>query len=77
MAKSTNLPTSLVNLMVSNAGWLSDGSIRTALLGNPRVSGAQLERVLRACSQNELRVLAEQSSLRLQVRAGAKRLIRR
>jgi len=77
MAKSPNLPTNLVNLMVSHAGWVSDSSIRTALLGNPRVSGAHLERVLRACSQNELRALAEQSSLRIQVRAGAKRLIRR
>lgn len=77
MAKSTSLPTNLVSLMVSNAGWLSDASIRSALLANPRVTGAHLERVLRACPQQELRVMAEQSSLRLQVRSGAKRLIRR
>lgn len=77
MAKSTSLPTGLVNLIVSNRGWLSDPAISQALLANPRVSGAQIERVLRALPQAEIQRVAEQTSVRMQVRQAAKRLIRR
>jgi hypothetical protein len=41
------------------------------------VSGAHLERVLRALPQAEIQRVAEQSSVRMQVRQAAKRLIRR
>ncbi len=77
MAKSTSLPTTLVNLIVANKGWLADSSIQAALLQNPRVSGAHLDRVLRALPQSELIRISEQNSQRMQVRTGAKRLIRR
>lgn len=77
MAKSGNLPTNLITLIVSNAGWLSDPNIRAALLQNPRVSGLHLERVLRAAPQAEIRTIAEQTSYRMQVRTAAKRLVRR
>jgi hypothetical protein len=77
MAKSGNLPTNLITLIVSNAGWLADSSIRSALLQNPRVSGTHLERLLRTASQAELRTIAEQTNVRMQVRSTAKRLIRR
>jgi hypothetical protein len=77
MAKSGNLPTGLVTLIVSNAGWLADPGIRNALLQNPRVSGLHLERLLRSMSQNDLAHLSENSGVRLQVRQSAKRLIRR
>jgi hypothetical protein len=77
MAKSTSLPTHLVNLIVSNRAWTSDPAVSQALLANPRVSGPHLERVLRGLPQAELIRLAESSSLRMQVRQAAKRLIRR
>lgn len=77
MAKSTSLPTGLVNLIVANRAWLADGAINQALLNNPRVSGAHLDRVLRALPQTEIQRVAELSSLRMQVRQAAKRLIRR
>jgi hypothetical protein len=77
MAKSASLPINLVNLIVANKAWLADAAIQGALLSNPRVSGAHLDRVLRVLPQTELVRLADQSSLRLQVRQGAKRLIRR
>jgi hypothetical protein len=77
MAKSTSLPTTLVNLIVANKGWLADAAIQAALLQNPRVSGSHLDRVLRALQQNELIRISEQNSQRMQVRVGAKRLIRR
>jgi hypothetical protein len=77
MAKSTSLPTTLVNLLVANRAWLADGSINRALLENPRVSGTHVDRVLRALPQAELVRVAEQTSVRMQVRQAAKRLIRR
>jgi hypothetical protein len=77
MAKSTSLPTGLVNLIVSNRAWLADPGINRALLENPRVSGAHIERVLRTLPQAELSRVAEQSNVRMQVRQAAKRLIRR
>jgi hypothetical protein len=77
MAKSTSLTTGLVNLIVVNRTWLADASINQALLNNPRVSGTHLERVLRVLSQPDIARIAEQSSLRIQVRQAAKRLIRR
>ena len=77
MAKSGNLPTNLINLLVSNAGWLADPGIRNALLQNPRVGGLHLERVLRSMSQNDLAHVSENSGVRMQVRQAAKRLIRR
>jgi hypothetical protein len=77
MAKSGNLPPSLINQIVSNAAWVADTSVRNALLQNPRVAGTHLERLLRGASQTELRSIAEQTSVRMQVRTTAKRLIRR
>jgi hypothetical protein len=77
MAKSTSLPTGLANLIVSNRAWVADSGVSQALLANPRISGAQLERILRGLPQTEIARIAEQSGLRLQVRQAAKRLIRR
>jgi hypothetical protein len=77
MAKSTSLPIGLVSLVVSNRAWLADTAICQALLGNPRVSGAHLDRVLRALPQAEIQRVAEQTGVRMQVRQAAKRLIRR
>jgi hypothetical protein len=77
MATSTSLPAALLTLVTANRAWVADAGINQALLSNPRLSGPQLERVLKVLSQADLARLAEQSSVRLQVRQGAKRLIRR
>jgi hypothetical protein len=77
MAKSTSLPSTLVNTIVANRAWLADPAINQALLDNPRLSGPHVERVLRALPQAELARVAERTSVRMQVRQAAKRLIRR
>jgi Tfp pilus assembly protein PilZ len=74
-ARSSSLPSTLVNLIVANRGWLADTGVQQALLANPRVSGAHLERVLRVLPQAELTRIATHTSYRLQVRSAAKRLI--
>ena len=75
IAKNASLPTTLVSALVANAGWLAKSEVQRALLANPRVSGAQLDRVLRALPKTELARLAEQSGVRPQVKAAARRLL--
>jgi hypothetical protein len=77
MARSTSLPGTLINLVVANRAWMSDAAINQALLQNPRLSGAHLARVLEPLPQADVARIAEQSSLRMQVRQAAKRLVRR
>ena len=75
IAKKGTLPQALVAVIVANGGWLASGEVRRALLGNPRVSGAHLDRVLRATPKAELKQIAQLSPYRSQVRAAAKKLI--
>lgn len=77
IAKSPSLPSGLANLIAASRAWTADPAINQALLANPRTTGVQLERVLRALPQADLVRISEQSSLRMQVRQAAKRLIRR
>jgi hypothetical protein len=75
IAKKGTLPQPLVAMIVANNGWLASGEVRRALLGNPRVSGNQLDRVLRATPKSELKQIASVSPYRSQVRVAAKKLI--
>jgi hypothetical protein len=75
IAKKGTLPQPLVALIVANGGWLTSGEVRRALLSNPRVNGAQLDRVLRATPKPELKQIAQMSPYRSQVRMAAKKLI--
>ena len=75
IAKKGTLPQPLVAMIVANGGWLSSGEVRRALLGNPRVSGPQLDRVLRATPKAELKQIAQMSPYRSQVRMAAKKLV--
>jgi hypothetical protein len=75
IAKKGTLPQPLVSTIVANGGWLASGEVRRALLGNPRVNGVQLDRVLRATPKSELKQIAQMSPYRSQVRMAAKKLI--
>jgi hypothetical protein len=77
IARNTNLAVPLVTLIVANRAWTADVAVSQALLGNPRLSVAHLDRVLRSLPQAELTRIGEQPNLRLQVRQAAKRLMRR
>jgi len=74
IAKNGSLSVPLVGVIVSNASWLASGEVRRALLGNPRVSGQNLERVLRAFPRGELKQVAQMSAYRSEVRSAAQRL---
>jgi hypothetical protein len=75
IAKKGTLPQALVAIIVANGGWLASGEVRRALLSNPRVSGAHLDRVLRATPKAELKQIAQMSPYRSQVRSAAKKFI--
>jgi Tfp pilus assembly protein PilZ len=77
IAKNGNLPRPLVGTIVSNAAWVAKPEVQRALLGNPRVGGTHLDRVLRAMSQADLARVAQQTNYRMPVRAAAKKLLRK
>ena len=74
MAKNGSLPIPLVGVIVSNGGGLGSGEVRRALLSNPRVSGLNLDRVLRATPRVELKQVAQLTAYRSEVRAAAQKL---
>lgn len=74
IAKNGSLPIPLVGLIVANASWLASGEVRRALLSNPRVSGLNLDRVLRATPKLELKQVAQMTAYRSEVRAAAQKL---
>jgi hypothetical protein len=75
IAKNPGLPAALAASIAGNAAWLSKPEIQRALLGNPRVSGPVLERVLKAIPRGELNLVATQASYRAPVRQAAKKLL--
>ena len=75
LAKNSSLTPVHLNLIIVNAGWLASGDVQRALLGNARVSGVILERVLRALPRTELERVAQHNAYRMAVRSLAKRLI--
>jgi hypothetical protein len=75
IAKNGTLPQPLVSTLVMNAAWLQSAEVRRALLGNPRVSGVYLDRVLKATSRAELKQVVQASAYRSQVRLAAKKLL--
>jgi hypothetical protein len=76
IARNGTIPKSVLGIVVANAGWLSVGEVQRALLSNPRVKGAELDRVLRALAPAELRRVAQQTSYGAAVRQAAQRLVK-
>lgn len=74
MAKNGTVPVPLITIIVANASWLASGEVRRALLGNTRVAGQNLDRVMRAFPRNELRQVA-QTAYRREVREAAQRIV--
>jgi hypothetical protein len=74
IAKNGGLPKPLVNVIVSNAAWLSKPEVRRALLSNPRVDGMHLDRVLKATPRSECAQVARSTAYRPAVRTRARQL---
>jgi hypothetical protein len=75
IAKNGTLPQPLAGAIVANAGWLAQPEVQRALLGNPRVIGVHLDRVLRAMSRTDLLRLVQTGGNRPAVRTAAKKIL--
>lgn len=76
IAAMGSLPIPLVDLIAANPAWLSSGAVRRALLGNPRLRGESIAKVLRAMPQGELRLVPKQTAYPAQIREAARKLVR-
>ena len=74
IARNGTISNPMLGLIVANAGWLAVGEVQRALLSNPRVGGAHLDRVLRALTPAELRRVIQQTAYRALVRQAAQKL---
>jgi PilZ domain len=77
IAKNGALPRPLAQAIVSNAAWVTVPEVQRALLGNPRVSGPHLEKVLRAMAKGDLERVASLTAYRSEVRQAAGRMLGR
>ena len=74
MARNRKLPKQLVETITAKAGWLASSEVRRSLLMNPQVTGASLEKVLKAMPKLELTRVADMQSYPMAVRQAAKRI---
>ena len=74
IARTPKLPKQLIETIVGNAAWLAVSTLRRSLLMNPQVSGASLDKVLRATPRAELTLIAKQASYPMPVRQAIKKL---
>lgn len=75
IARMGAIPLPLLELIVSNASWLSSPTVRHALLGNPRLAGEMMLKVLRATPRHELKLIPKQNIYSAQIKAAARKLL--
>lgn len=75
IARIGAIPLPLLELIVSNASWLSSPTVRRALLGNPRLAGEMMLKVLRATPRHELKLIPKQTIYSAQIKAAARKLL--
>lgn len=74
IAQKAALPKNLIELIVSNGGWLSNSVVRRGLLQNHRLGRDLVVKVLRAMPKHELWLVQKQSIYSSVVREAAKKL---
>jgi hypothetical protein len=77
IARNGNLTAPHLKTIVGNLSWLSRPEVRRALLTNPRLSAAYIDKVLRVLPPAELKKVPQQTAYTNQVRAAAARLLGR
>ena len=77
IARMGTLPGAQVEAIATNPSWLTSPEVRRALLGNPRLTGPLIEKVLRALPKHELQQVPKQTTYSTQVRNVARRMLAR
>ena len=75
IASMGTLPAPLMDLIISNAAWLSNDLVRRAILANPVLKGQGVTTVLRYLSKTDLELCVKQTAYPYNVRTTAKRLL--
>lgn len=73
LAKNGTITIPLLNVITANLAWLMKPEIRRALLTNPRLTAAHIEKVLRYVPAQEMKLMSKQTAYPAQVRAIAER----
>jgi hypothetical protein len=76
MARKGSMPRPLLDFIVDNEQWVRHSLIRRALLGNPRLTGDSITKVLRALPPRELKLVPQQTAYPPAVRQAAARLMK-
>jgi hypothetical protein len=76
MARKGTMPRPMVDFILDNQSWVQQGSVRRALLGNPRVSTEGLLKILRATPKHELKVITKSTAYAAPVREAARKLLK-
>jgi len=76
IARMASLPTPLLEVIVSNRGWLASPQVRRALLANRRLTKDMIMTVLRATPKSELRLMHKQTAYPALVREAAAKILK-
>jgi hypothetical protein len=76
MARKGSMPRPLLDFIVDNEQWVRHSLIRRALLGNPRLTGDSITKVLRALPPRELKLVPQQTAYPPAVRQAAAKLVK-
>jgi len=76
MAQKGTMPRPMVDFILDNATWVQQGSVRRALLGNPRVSTEGVLKILRATPKHELKAITKSNAYASPVREAARKLLK-
>jgi len=76
MARKGTMPRPMVDFILDNATWVQQGSVRRALLGNPRVSSEGVLKILRATPKHELKAITKSTAYAAQIREAARKLLK-
>ncbi|MBW2528828.1 MAG: hypothetical protein JRI23_31925 [Deltaproteobacteria bacterium] len=77
LARMGTMPLPLLEKIVSNNAWVRVPQVRRALLGNRRLEGQMIQRVLKLTPAAELRLIPKQTTYPQQVRTAAQKLLAR
>jgi hypothetical protein len=76
IARKGTVPRPLLDFIIDNAAWVQAGAVRRALLGNPRVTGEGVMKLLRLTPKHELKAMTKGTAYASHVRDAARKLLK-
>ena len=75
IARKGTLPRPLIDVILDQGAWIQSPLVRRALLGNPRLSGEGIMKLLRITPKHELRLIHKTVTYSNQVREAARKVL--